>query len=77
MTSDTVTNQQVCSLPARPSGVREFWTLQEEAEFVPGAAKEPSLEGKCDRCGGLRQPASKSESGTVRHVDSGAVMDGE
>lgn len=46
----------------------------EEAEFIPGVIKV-KLGGKCDRCGGCA--SEKSESGTVRHVDSGTVMDGE
>lgn len=46
----------------------------EEAEFIPGVIKVSLEENVTD----VEACASeKSESGTVRHVDSGTVMDGE
>lgn len=67
MTSDTVTN--LCLLTPQVS----HRLRAKEAEL--GRRSKRKLAGKCDRCGGLCQ--WESESRTVRHVDSGVVMDGE
>lgn len=65
------------SLPACPSGVREFGERER--------GKRGRSSSGCNKSKARRKmwqmwrpvPARKSESGTVRHVDSAVVMDGE
>lgn len=70
----TMTNQYVFSPPACPSGVRGF---EGERRRSSSRVIKVSSRRKVWQMWRPVPARKKSESGTVRHVDSGVVMDGE